>query len=149
MQSQIRFTLLKYLREHVFFIPRPTGLIQLFALKFRLKQRSGRMLYTTASKHLQKSWTWPYVQSVDNHFCPPNYFEQCKTVALFTFIFANVGTDRCCPQAVLRPLEIPLCWLSREDSWIKITKFRCNTDKSREDTCRIYTIIVNLILLPK
>ena len=40
---------------YVFFIPHPTGLIQLFVLKFRLKQRSGRMLYTTASKHLQKS----------------------------------------------------------------------------------------------
>ena len=45
----------KYLREQVcFFIPHSRGLIALFLPKFQFKQWSGRMLYTTASKHLQK-----------------------------------------------------------------------------------------------
>ena len=54
----------KYLREHVcFFIPHPRGLIQLFLLKFWVKQLSGRMVYTTALKHLEQLWDWPYVRS--------------------------------------------------------------------------------------
>ena len=42
------------LREQVcFFIPYSRALIQLFLLNFWFKQWSGRMLYTTASEHLQ------------------------------------------------------------------------------------------------
>ena len=59
-------TLLKYLREQVcFFLPHSRGLIELFLLKFWVKQWSGRMLYTTASKHLWKIWNWPYLHSVE------------------------------------------------------------------------------------
>ena len=56
----------KYLKERMcFFIPHSRGLIQSFLLKFWVKQWCGRMLYTTASKHLQKLWNWPYVHSVE------------------------------------------------------------------------------------
>ena len=56
----------KYLREQVcFFIPHSRGLIQLFLLKFWVKQGSGRMLYITASKLLQKLWNWPHVHSIE------------------------------------------------------------------------------------
>ena len=78
----------KYLREEVyFFISHSRGLIQLFSLKFGIKQWSDLMLYTTASKHLPKLWNWPYVHSVENHHCSLNCFEQC------TSLFAEDGVD--------------------------------------------------------
>ena len=46
-----------------------------FAEHFGL-QWSGRMLYTTASNHLQKWWNWPYVHNEENHHCGLKYFEQ-------------------------------------------------------------------------
>ena len=41
------------------------GWLNYFCWNFGLKKRSGRMLYTTASKHLQTLWNWPYVDSVE------------------------------------------------------------------------------------
>ena len=69
----------KYLKERVcFFIPHPRELIQWLLLKFWIKQWSGRMFYTTASKHLQELWNWSDMHSVENHHCSVKYFEQCS-----------------------------------------------------------------------
>ena len=55
-------TLLKIFKgTGVFFHPT----IQTILLKFWVKQQSGRKLYTTASKHLQKLLNWPYVHSIE------------------------------------------------------------------------------------
>ena len=72
-----------YLRGHVcvFFIPHSRGLIQLFLLKFWVKQWSGRMLHTTASKHLRKLWKWPHVHSVEKSSLFPSIFWEVNITA--------------------------------------------------------------------
>ena len=70
-QSQLRE------RRVWFSIPHSRKSIPSFLLKFGVKQWSVRMFYTTASKHLQTLWNWPYVHSLENHHCSLKYFEQC------------------------------------------------------------------------
>ena len=67
-----QYTLLKIFKgTGVSFIPHSWGLILLSLLKFWVKQWSGRMLYTTASKHLQTLWNWPYVYSIEKLITVP------------------------------------------------------------------------------
>ena len=70
----------KYLREHVcFFMPHPRGLIQLFLLKFGLKNNDIVQSSTQLPQNIYKNYEiYPMYTAKKNHHSSLKYFEQCS-----------------------------------------------------------------------